>query len=155
MSTPAKAPTMRSLRSMPGMGDLCHAEPGLSVFRSILDRVGDTWSLLVIGMLQPGPQRFTELLRSIPGISRRMLTLTLRQLERDGLVARAAFAENPPRVEYRVTALGESINGPVLALASWVAEHGQQIVQHRASYDSDRDEDEDVDVDVDGRVAAR
>ncbi len=137
MSTNVTSPP--AVPSIPGMGDLCHAEPGLSVFRSILDRVGDTWSLLVMGMLQPRPQRFTELLRSIPGISRRMLTLTLRQLERDGLVARAAFAENPPRVEYRVTELGASISGPVLALASWVAEHGQQIVLNRESYDAGRD----------------
>ncbi|MEO6116209.1 MAG: helix-turn-helix domain-containing protein [Pseudolysinimonas sp.] len=120
---------------LPGMGEMCHDTSGGSVFRSILDRVGDTWSLLVIGMLQPGPQRFTELLHSVPGISRRMLTLTLRQLERDGLVSRAAYDENPPRVEYRVTALGETITGPVLALAMWVNEHSAQIERNRASYD--------------------
>ena len=123
----------------PAMQALCHDESGdgASVFRSILDRVGDTWSLLVIGMLQPGPLRFTKLLRTIPGISRRMLTLTLRQLERDGLVAREAFAENPPRVEYRVTPLGESISEPVLALANWVAEHSGSIVRNRARYDAE------------------
>jgi DNA-binding HxlR family transcriptional regulator len=121
------------------MQALCHDEngDGASVFRSILDRVGDTWSLLVMGMLQAGPRRFTQLLRTIPGISRRMLTLTLRQLERDGLVAREAFAENPPRVEYRVTELGASISEPILALASWVAENRETIVRNRANYDAE------------------
>ncbi len=123
--------------AMPGMEQMCDDAHGGSVFRSILDRVGDTWSLLVMGMLQPGPMRFTELLRSVPGISRRMLTLTLRQLERDGLVARSAFAENPPRVEYRVTPLGETITGPVLALALWVNEHRVQIEKNRAAYDAE------------------
>ncbi len=126
------------LDGAPGMEQMCHDADG-SVFRSILDRVGDTWSLMVIGMLQPGPMRFTELLRSVPGISRRMLTLTLRQLERDGLVSRAAFAENPPRVEYRVTPLGETITGPVLALALWVNEHSGQIERNRAVYDAGLD----------------
>lgn len=121
------------------MEELCRHGSGGMVFRSILDRVGDTWSLLVIGMLQPGPLRFTELLRSIPGISRRMLTLTLRQLERDGLVARAAYAENPPRVEYWVTPLGETITAPVLALARWVDEHSAQIETNRAAYDAESD----------------
>jgi DNA-binding HxlR family transcriptional regulator len=134
------------------MQALCHAEngDGAAVFRSILDRVGDTWSLLVMGMLQAGPQRFTQLLRTIPGISRRMLTLTLRQLERDGLVAREAFAENPPRVEYRATELGTSISGPVLALADWVAEHRDAIVRNRERYDTDVAYDTDSDI-----VAAR
>ena len=120
----------------PAMEALCHdhGDGGL-IFRSILDRVGDTWSLLVIGVLQDGPLRFTQLLRTVPGISRRMLTLTLRQLERDGLVARQAFAENPPRVEYRMTPLGFSIGEPVLALAIWVGVHRDQIVDNRERYD--------------------
>ena len=129
--------TMVSVPTPPEMQMLCHDEngDGGSVFRSILDRVGDTWSLLVIGMLQAGPLRFTHLLRTVPGISRRMLTLTLRQLERDGLVAREAFAENPPRVEYRVTALGASISEPVLALANWVGANRDRIVANRERYD--------------------
>src|ERR1700730_12725046 len=71
--------------------------------RSVLHRNGDKWSLLLIGILQGGPMRFTELLRTTPGISRRMLTTTLRSLERDGLVTRTIYAEVPPRVEYQVT----------------------------------------------------
>jgi DNA-binding HxlR family transcriptional regulator len=133
--------TMVSAPTPPEMERLCHDEDGGdgSVFRSILDRVGDTWSLLVIGMLQSGPVRFTQLLRTVPGISRRMLTLTLRQLERDGLVAREAFAENPPRVEYRVTALGASITEPVLALANWIGAHREQIIANRERYDDSAD----------------
>lgn len=131
----------------PGMEQMCHDSDG-SVFRSILDRVGDTWSLMVIGMLQPGPLRFTQLLHRVPGISRRMLTLTLRQLERDGLVSRAAFAENPPRVEYRVSPLGETITGPVLALALWVNEHSAQIERNRADYDAGLDGADDAGVAV-------
>ncbi len=133
------APNAMRMIAPPPMQALCHDEngDGASVFRSILDRVGDTWSLLVMGMLQAGPRRFTQLLRTIPGISRRMLTLTLRQLERDGLVAREAFAENPPRVEYRVTELGASISEPILALASWVAENRETIVRNRANYDAE------------------
>lgn len=133
--------SMVSAPKPPEMERLCHDEngDGGAVFRSILDRVGDTWSLLVIGMLQPGPMRFTQLLRTVPGISRRMLTLTLRHLERDGLVAREAFAENPPRVEYRVTLLGASITEPVLALANWVGAHREQIVANRERYDDSVD----------------
>ena len=129
--------TMVPASTPPAMQVLCHDENGdaASVFRSILDRVADTWSLLVMGMLQAGPLRFTQLLRTVPGISRRMLTLTLRQLERDGLLAREAFAENPPRVEYRVTELGASISEPVLALANWVGAHRDTIVANRERYD--------------------
>ena len=134
------------LDEAPGMEQMCHDADG-AVFRSILDRVGDTWSLMVIGMLQPGPMRFTELLHRVPGISRRMLTLTLRQLERDGLVSRAAFAENPPRVEYRVTPLGETITGPVLALAIWANEHSAQIERNRVAYDAGLDGADDADAD--------
>lgn len=128
--------TLAALDPTLPMGEMCEDSHGGTVFRSILSRVGDTWSMLVLGMLQPGPLRFTQLLRSVPGISRRMLTLTLRQLERDGLVSRSAFAENPPRVEYRVTELGQTITEPVLALARWVNAHRELIVQHRAQFDA-------------------
>ena len=120
------------------MDALCHGlgdQHGFEMFRSVLDRVGDKWSLLVIGLLQPGPQRFTELLRAVPGISRRMLTLTLRQLERDGLVDRAAYAEIPPRVEYRVTALGQTLTEPVLVLARWASANQTEIAANLDAYD--------------------
>jgi DNA-binding HxlR family transcriptional regulator len=129
---------MSSPDPWPDMTQMCHAgDPEL--FRSVLDRVGDTWSLLVIGTLRAGPLRFTELARGIPGISRRMLTRTLRQLERDGLVSRAAFAEVPPRVEYAVTALGTSLSQRVLDLAVWVSESQGEIEAHRRAYDERAD----------------
>src|SRR5712675_2710368 len=92
-------------------------------FREVLDRVGDKWSLLVIAMLEQRPTaraRFSELKRSIPGISQRMLTATLRSLERDGLLTRDVFAEVPPRVEYELTALGRRFMQPVRSLVAWL-----------------------------------
>lgn len=123
--------TDRLLRSM---GKLC-GEHDPEVFRSVLDRVGDKWSLLLIGVLEEGPMRFTDLLRIVPGISRRMLTVTLRALERDGLVTRTIHPEIPPRVEYAATALGVTLQEPVLQLAAWVADHQEQIVAHRSTFD--------------------
>ncbi|WP_245657269.1 winged helix-turn-helix transcriptional regulator [Herbidospora mongoliensis] len=105
------------------------------MFRSVLDRVGDKWSLILIGLLDTGSMRFTELLRTTPGISRRMLTLTLRNLERDGIVKRTVYPEIPPRVEYEVTAFGHTLTPPVLGLARWAAENQDAIVAHRRAYD--------------------
>src|SRR5262245_44839583 len=125
------------------MDDLCHrgeGPPEFEMFRSVLDRIGDKWSLLLIGLLQPGPRRFTELLHAVPGISRRMLTLSLRQLERDGLVTRTAYAQIPPRVEYHVTELGRTLIEPVLGLARWAAEHQAEIAANRDAYDIRLDE---------------
>lgn len=104
--------------------------------RAILDRVGDKWSLLVIGTLQDGRLRFTELQRHIPGVSQRMLTLTLRQLERDGLLTRTVHAEVPPRVEYELTGTGRTLIEPSRALANWAIEHYPAIEGARARYDA-------------------
>ncbi|MDQ1550713.1 MAG: hypothetical protein QOD50_135 [Actinomycetota bacterium] len=122
----------QTLRSM---GKLCVDATDPEIFRSVLERVGDKWSLLLIGILEEGPKRFTELLRIVPGISRRMLTVTLRALERDGLVTRTIFAEVPPRVEYRVTDLGRTLTGPVMALAGWAADHQLEIGANRSDFD--------------------
>jgi DNA-binding HxlR family transcriptional regulator len=103
----------QTLRSM---GRIC-LEYDPDVFRSVLDRNGDKWSLLLIGILEGGPMRFTELLRITPGISRRMLAATLRSLERDGLVTRTIYADVPPRVEYQMTEMGLTLSEPVLRLA--------------------------------------
>ncbi|MFI6930636.1 winged helix-turn-helix transcriptional regulator [Streptomyces sp. NPDC050287] len=100
--------------------------------RQILDRVGDKWSMLVISVLQAGPLRYTDLQRGVPGISQRMLTLTVRQLEQDGLVTRTAYAEVPPRVEYALTPLGRSLHHVVTSLITWVADHHGQIREYRA-----------------------
>lgn len=111
------------------------AESG-DVIRQILDRTGDKWSMLVIATLQDGPLRYTDLQRAIPGISQRMLTLTLRQLQRDGLLTRTAYAEVPPRVEYELAGLGTTLLDIVLSLIDWAASHHTEIRQHRAQYDA-------------------
>jgi DNA-binding HxlR family transcriptional regulator len=89
----------------------------------VLSRVGDKWSVLIVMILAAGPRRFNELKRQIDGISQRMLTLTLRGLERDGLVSRTVEASVPPRVTYALTELGESLREPVEALGSWAIAH--------------------------------
>lgn len=104
--------------------------------RDILGRIGDKWSLLIIATLQDGLLRFGELQRHIPGISQRMLTLTLRQLERDGLLTRTVHAEVPPRVEYELTPMGRTLIEPSLALASWAIEHYPVIENARSRYDT-------------------
>lgn len=119
---------------MRAMGRMC-LENDPDLFRSVLDRIGDKWSLLLIGFLEAGPMRFTELLNLTPGISRRMLTITLRALERDGLVTRTIYAEIPPRVEYAVTELGRSLSEPVLRLAMWAGDHQNAILEHRRAFD--------------------
>jgi DNA-binding HxlR family transcriptional regulator len=100
--------------------------------REVLDRIGDKWSLLVIGTLRGGPLRFGELTEAIEGISQRMLTLTLKHLVEDGLVARTAYAEVPPRVEYEVTELGRTLVPLVLALAGWAMANREQINANRS-----------------------
>ncbi|WP_329035062.1 helix-turn-helix transcriptional regulator [Streptomyces sp. NBC_00178] len=107
---------------------------GGRTIRAVLDRICDKWTLLVVATLDEGRLRFTELHTRIPGVSQRMLTLTLRNLERDGLVSRTAYAEVPPRVEYALTALGKSLIAPALALAGWAAEHDAEIQASRAAY---------------------
>ena len=107
-------------------------------FREMLDRVGDKWSLLVIAMLEQSPTqraRFSELKRAIPGISQRMLTATLRSLERDGLLVREVFPEVPPRVEYELTALGKRFMEPVRALVAWLQANWSTIRLARDTFD--------------------
>lgn len=105
--------------------------------RETLDRIGDKWSLLVIVRLGGGTQRFGDLLRNVDGISHRMLTRTLRSLERDGIVKRTVHPEMPPRVEYELTSLGESLHGPVDALAAWGKAHRPEIRENRRRYDGE------------------
>lgn len=103
--------------------------------RQVLDRVGDRWSVLVVGALTQGPQRFSELAKTVDGVSQKMLTQTLRGLERDGLVARTIFAQIPPRVEYELTASGRSLSEPMLALEEWTKANMPRIVTAREAYD--------------------
>jgi DNA-binding HxlR family transcriptional regulator len=105
---------------------------------SVLARVGDKWSVFVIMMLFDGPKRFNEIKRLINGISQRMLTLTLRGLERDGLVTRTVFPTIPPRVDYELTDLGRGLSEPVRALGQWAMSHQTEIETARAKFD-DRD----------------
>jgi DNA-binding HxlR family transcriptional regulator len=105
------------------------------IARSILARVGDKWSVLIIVLLGDGPKRFNELKRTVAGISQRMLTLTLRGLERDGLVTRELFPEIPPRVEYELTRLGRSLWDAVEPLSLWVNDHVRHVTRARAEFD--------------------
>ena len=102
---------------------------------SILSMVGDKWSVFVIMMLHDGPKRFNELKRMIGGISQRMLTLTLRGLERDGLVTRTVFPTIPPRVDYELTDLGRGLAMPVMALGEWAKTHQGEIEGARTRFD--------------------
>ncbi len=101
----------------------------------VLARVGDKWSVLVVTRLGSGPMRFNELRRSISGISQRMLTLTLRGLERDGLVTRTVFATIPPRVDYQLTPLGRDLLVPVSALGEWAIRNQSKIARAREQFD--------------------
>jgi DNA-binding HxlR family transcriptional regulator len=116
-----------------------HLESDCRGAASILARVGDKWSVLVIMMLSDGPRRFNEIKRMIGGISQRMLTLTLRGLERDGLVTRTVFPTIPPRVDYELTDLGRGLSKPVSALGKWAVEHQAQIERARTTFDGRND----------------
>jgi DNA-binding HxlR family transcriptional regulator len=101
----------------------------------VLARIGDKWSVLVVSRLGGGPVRFNELRRAIGGISQRMLTLTLRGLERDGLVTRTVFPTIPPRVDYALTALGRDLLTPVSALGEWATRNQLKIARARERFD--------------------
>src|ERR1700681_1441160 len=112
-----------------------HLESDCRGVASILARVGDKWSVFVIMRLGDGPLRFNEIKRMVGGISQRMLTLTLRGLERDGLVTRTVFPTIPPRVDYELTDLGRGLSKPVEALGRWAMDHQNEIQAARARFD--------------------
>ena len=101
----------------------------------ILARIAEKWSMLVVMLLRDGPRRFNDIKRSTGGISQQMLTRTLRSLERDGIVTRTIFPTSPPRVEYRLTELGNAMSEPVLAFGRWVQEHLAEVDAARQQYD--------------------
>lgn len=103
----------------------------------VLSRVGDKWTVLVVTVLGTGPKRFNELRRSLGSISQRMLTLTLRSLERDGLVTRTVFPTVPPRVEYELTELGYSLLDPVSRLSQWARQNQAVIQDARRRFDGE------------------
>ena len=108
----------------------------LCPIRTVLAQIGDKWSLLVILMLRDGEHRFSAIQRAIPDISQRMLTQTLRKLERDGLVRRTVTPSIPPRVDYAITELGQSLFAPIGAMAQWAIEKQPKIVKARSVYDA-------------------
>jgi DNA-binding HxlR family transcriptional regulator len=131
----ARTNVRANVRRAPGP---CSHWDGLDAdfIREILDLVGDKWSVLIIGTLADGPVRYSDLAHAIPGISQRMLTLTLKQLQRSGLVIRTAHAEVPPRVEYSLADLGTSLLSTVLELAAWSADRHAEIRRHQNAYDA-------------------
>lgn len=113
--------------------------PNCRSINEVLQRIGDKWSVLIVSTLAAGPRRFSELRREIPSISQRMLTLTLRGLERDGLVTRTIFPTVPPRVDYELTDLGRGLQQPVKALGQWAIDHLMQIEAARTQFDQRND----------------
>ncbi len=107
----------------------------------ILDRIGDKWTIMVVGVLSQGALRFNALQRAVPGVSHRMLTMTLRGLERDGLVKRTSFPTIPPRVDYELTPRGLSLTEPLKALAAWAISQQQGIEASQSLYDKQRSDD--------------
>jgi len=120
---------------VPALPPQPHLDSDCRRFASILARVGDKWSVFVIMLLGDGPRRFNEIKRMVGGISQRMLTLTLRGLERDGLVTRTVFPTIPPRVDYELTDLGRGLSKPVEALGKWASDHQTEIKAARAKFD--------------------
>jgi DNA-binding HxlR family transcriptional regulator len=115
-------------------------DPGNPVCRTIsalLQRIGDKWSLLVVQTLGDGSKRFNELRREIPSVSQRMLTLTLRNLERDGLVSRTVTPTIPPRVDYELTELGHSLQKPICGLVTWAMDHSDTIHAAQTRFDAE------------------
>jgi DNA-binding HxlR family transcriptional regulator len=106
--------------------------------RGTLDRIGGKWSVLVINLLRHRTMRFAELQRAIEGISQKMLTQTLRGLERDGLVERTVYPEVPPRVEYRLTSMGRTLIGPISSVVRWTERHMEEVELAQSRYDRTR-----------------
>jgi DNA-binding HxlR family transcriptional regulator len=126
----AKPSTVRMLEADDETRAECRA------LAQVLDRIGDKWTVLVVGILSGGPQRFTTILRTIGGVSHRMLTLTLRGLERDGLVTRTVYPSIPPKVEYELTDLGCSLIEPLKSLSSWGRKNRPAIEDARIRFDA-------------------
>jgi len=116
------------------------SSPVCRTISTLLSRIGDKWTVLVVQTLAEGPRRFNELRREIPSVSQRMLTLTLRNLERDGLVNRTVTPSIPPRVDYELTELGQSLQKPICGLANWATENVEAIHDAQAKYDAAQDD---------------
>src|SRR3954467_4554787 len=117
-----------------------HVPEDCRAVSEVLSRVGDKWTILVVSELGNGPKRFNEIRRALGSISQRMLTLTLRGLERDGLVTRTVFPTIPPRVDYELTDLGRGLSKPVQALGKWAFDHRIEIESARTKFDGRNEE---------------
>lgn len=120
-------------------GILIPYDPQICPVRHVLDGIGDKWTILVLTALKSGSHRFSELRRSIPDISQRMLTVTLRKLERDGFLTRSVTPSIPLRVDYALTPMGASLVAELSPLAKWALDHLEPIAKSRAIYDSEND----------------
>ena len=118
------------------------SNPVCRTISTLLSRIGDKWTVLVVSTLGEGPRRFNELRREIPSVSQRMLTLTLRNLERDGLVSRTVTPSIPPRVDYELTELGHSLLQPIKGLADWALANIERIHAAQSEFDAAHDEAE-------------
>lgn len=116
------------------------SNPVCRTISELLSRIGDKWTVLVVTTLATGSKRFNELRREIPSVSQRMLTLTLRNLERDGLVSRTVTPSIPPRVDYELTELGHSLRPLLCALSKWAGAHADDIHAAQARFDAERDD---------------
>src|SRR3954447_23677420 len=130
--------TSNSLAHLEGTGGAGGGGPGVTEtatceIRDLLDRLADKWSLLVVELLGGGSRRFSELRRQIDGISQRMLTVTVRQLERDGMVLRTVHPVVPPRVDYELTPLGASLLDAIEPLVAWTRAHREEIARARSA----------------------
>ncbi len=125
--------TQEGTRATPGN---LHVPEDCRAVSEVLSRVGDKWTVLVVSTLGDGPKRFNELRRALGSISQRMLTLTLRGLERDGLVTRTVFPTIPPRVDYELTKFGRSLLEPVSELGSWARKNRPAIQNARTRFDA-------------------
>src|ERR1700757_3970118 len=130
-------PKRRRQEGTPLIPSNLHVPEDCRAVSDVLARVGDKWTVLVVTTLGDGPKRFNELRRALGSISQRMLTLTLRALERDGLVTRTVTASIPPRVDYELTQLGRSLLAPVQALGAWALSNRQFIEEARRRFDAD------------------
>jgi len=105
--------------------------------RQLLDRIGDQWTVLIVGALRDGPLRFTEIGHRVDGISQKVLTQTLRSLVRDGILTRTAYAVIPPKVEYELTTLGRNLSEPLDVLDQWARQHMTAVQEARDAYDAE------------------
>lgn len=138
MEAPRLFARMRARRGGESEGDVF--DPDCAT-RLVLDRIGDKWTVLVVLLLSDGPMRFSELRAHLGAVAPKVLTQTLRRIERDGLVTRHVYAEVPPRVEYTLTDLGRSLTRPIAVVADWAETHVGEISAAQAVYDARQAED--------------